>query len=395
MRTIIHLNVADFAAAVETVLDPRLSGRPLIVAAGASRVYDMNEAAYRMGVRKHMSIDTARRRCRDATVVLSRPDRYVRAMQEMVKRAAAFTPRVEPGDADGHLFLDVTGTGRLHGPALDVAWRLRRQTRSDLGIDPIWSVAPSKRVAKTATRLVKPSGEYVVAEGEEARFLADLPLDIVAGFEAEDIAKLRSLHLVRPRDIARLSGDVLEDVFGSRASYIRDVVLGIDASPVRGLDEVPAAIRLEKGFDPDTEDPQWVEGGLFSLVERAGAKIRRMGLSASMVSVRLTYADGGTIVRRFSCKPATAIDARLFEAARSALSLCWCRRIRIRHIVLTCSKLVFPSTQLPLFEDPLEARQSRLCAVIDTIRSRFGRGMLMTGRGMAEAVYTASCPALL
>ncbi len=58
-RAIIHLNVADFAVAVERTLDRRLEGRPVIIApAGAVRaaVYDMSEEAYRAGVRKGMPL---------------------------------------------------------------------------------------------------------------------------------------------------------------------------------------------------------------------------------------------------------------------------------------------------------------------------------------------------
>ena len=164
-RKIIHINVADFAVAVERVLDARLCRRPVIIAAeGAARsaVYDMSDEAFGAGVRKGMLLRRAKRRCPEAAVLLPRPHRYERAMKDLFRRALPFSPRVEPGERDGHLFLDATGTGRLFGPAVDVAWRLQRQVRSDMGLDPIWSVAPNKLTAKVATRLVKPTGEYVV-----------------------------------------------------------------------------------------------------------------------------------------------------------------------------------------------------------------------------------------
>ena len=82
-----------------------------------------------------------------------------------------YSPLIEHGEGDGHLFMDVTGTGRLFGPPVDVAWRLRRQAAADLRLAPIWAVAPNKLVAKVATRLVKPDGEYIVGAGEEVRQL--------------------------------------------------------------------------------------------------------------------------------------------------------------------------------------------------------------------------------
>ncbi len=100
--------------------------------------------------------------CRDAVILSLHPDRYERVMQALFKRALPYSPLVEMADGDGHLFVDATGTGRLFGPPMDVARRLCRKVRTDLGLDPIWSVAPNKLVAKIASRLVKPVGEYIV-----------------------------------------------------------------------------------------------------------------------------------------------------------------------------------------------------------------------------------------
>ena len=182
-RSIIHLNVADFAVAVERAVDCRLKDRPVIIAPeGGARtaVYDMSEEAYLAGIRKGMRLRRAICLCKDAEVLPPHPDRYERAMRSLLQRALPYSPLIEIGDADGHLFLDATGTCRLFGPPLDVAWRMRRQVKNDLGLDPIWSVASNKLVAKVATRLVKPDGECMVAAGEEKSFLAPLPVGLVS-----------------------------------------------------------------------------------------------------------------------------------------------------------------------------------------------------------------------
>ena len=213
-RAIIHLNVADFAVAVERVIDRRLRARPVIVAPPAtsrSVVYDMSEEAYRAGVRKGMPLRRAERRCRDAHLLAPNPYRYHLAMRELLRRAGAYSPLVEPGPGDGHLFVDATGTGRLFGPPADVAWRLRRQIRADLGLDPIWSVAANKLVAKVATRIVKPSGEYIVETGDEADFLAPLSLGLNPGIERRDRIRLQEFNLTRVHHAAALSYEQLRN----------------------------------------------------------------------------------------------------------------------------------------------------------------------------------------
>ena len=117
-RTIIHLNVADFAVAVERRVDCRLHGRPVVIAPGGARavVYDMSQEAYLAGIRKGMALSRARRRCPGALVLAPRIYRYEKAMQDLVRAAFPYSPLIEPGRADGHLFVDVTGTSRLFGP---------------------------------------------------------------------------------------------------------------------------------------------------------------------------------------------------------------------------------------------------------------------------------------
>jgi DNA polymerase-4 len=188
-RSIIHLNVADFAVAVERAVDQRLNQRPVIIAPeGAARaaVYDMSNEAYMAGIRKGMALRRAVRLCRDVQILPPHPDRYELAMRDVLKRALPYSPLIETGEDDGHLFMDATGTSRLFGPPMDVAWRLRRQIKTDLGLDPVWSVAPNKLVAKVATRLVKPDGEYIVAPGAEKALLAPLPVSLLPGIEHSD-----------------------------------------------------------------------------------------------------------------------------------------------------------------------------------------------------------------
>ena len=387
-RSIIHLNVADFAVAVERVVDRGLQDRPVIVAPlGSARavVYDMSEEAYQCGVQKHMPLRTAQRLCRDASVLPPHPDRYERAMQALFKQALPYSPLVEAGDVDGHLFVDTTGTGRLFGPPVDVAWRLRRQVKTDLGLDPIWSVAPNKLVAKVATRLVKPTGEYVVGAGEEAVFLAPLPLWLVPGIEREDMNRLREFIFSRVSQVMALSLEHLRVPFGNRARFLYETVRGIDPSPVLPVGRQRSVIISDHDFDEDTNERTLLEGALYGMVEHAGRRLRRQRRAARRVSVALDYSDGIRCVRQAAAKPATANDAVLFKAARQALNMARARRLRIRHMRLTCDRLVFPPAQMALFPEERQNRekQDRIVAAIDRVRSRFGRDMLHVGRTLA------------
>ena len=387
-RSIVHLNVADFAVAVERAVDHRLNERPVIIAPeGAARaaVYDMSNEAYMAGIRKGMALRRAVRLCKNVQILPPHPDRYELAMRDVLKRALPYSPLIETGEDDGHLFMDATGTSRLFGPPMDVAWRLRKQIKTDLGLDPIWSVAPNKLVAKAATRLVKPDGEYIVAAGEEESLLAPLPVNLVPGIEHNDQLRLREFNLTHAFQVSALSLEQLEIPFATRALSLYEAVRGIDPSPVLPVGQKPPKVIADHEFGNDTNNVHTLEGVLYGLVEQVGSRLRRRRRAARRIAIILDYSDGMRRARQVAARPATANDLTLFELARRTLQLAWVRRVRIRHMRLICDRLIFPPAQLELFAADQKANDNRsgLITAIDSIRHRFGNEALRLGRTLA------------
>lgn len=387
-RNVIHINVADFAVAVERAVDRCLRGRPVIVAPeGVARavVYDMSEEAFQTGVRKGMALRRAVRLCADVRILPPHPVRYQQAMQALIRQALPYSPLIETGEADGHLFVDVTGTGRLFGPPADVAWRLRRQARAELDLKPVWAVAPNKLVAKVATRLVKPDGEAIVRAGEEAAFLAPVPLHLVPGIERQDLVRLGDFNFRCAGQVADLSPEALQVPFGRRAPDLLEAVRGIDRSPVRALDQKSFRVALDHTFEEDVQAVPAVEGALYTLVEKAGHILRQRCLATRRAAVVLDFSDGRRCARQRAVRPATANDMALFEPVRAALHLAWQRRVRIRHLRLVCDRLAFPPAQQELFPAAAvrDRRRIRLVSALDDIRGRFGEDAIRLGRTLA------------
>ncbi len=384
-RSIVHLNIADFAVAVERRIEARLKDYPVIIAPAASAramVYDMSEEAFCAGVRKQMPLNQALRRCRDAVILPPHPDRYEQAMAEVFQQTLPYSPLIETGTADGHVFIDVTGTRRLFGPPVDVAWRMYHAIKKHLGFAPAWSVCPNKLVAKTATRLVKPVGEYIVGQGEESDFLAPLPLFLIPGIEKNDIFTFRSLNISCVSQAAALRLDQLRVVFGRRADFLFNILKGRDAAPVLPAGQKPLRVSANHVFATDTNDVQTVADQLYQLTETLGAELRALGRAARNLAMVLDYSDGVRRIRQIKVDPPSANDFFLFQCARSLLALAWTRRVRVRHIRLICEKPVFPPAQMDLFPDPVQQKQQTLISAMDRIRERYGREAICMGRSL-------------
>ena len=382
-RFILHLNVADFAVAVERVVDLCLRDKPVIVAplqAARAAVYDMSEEAYRDGVRKGMLLNRATRLCRTARVLPPRFELYRKAMVSFVDEARSYSPILEYGAEDGHLYLDITGTHRLFGTPPDVGWRLHRRIRSKLEIDPIWSLAGSKLVSKIGSRLVKPVGEYIVADGEEQRFLAPLPLHLLPGLSSTEKQRLGQFNIVRIGELAALSRMQLEGVFGRRGETLFELSRGIDDSAVRPEEARPPRVVREYLFDNDCADRTVLKGVVGALAAQLGMELRATRMQARRLGLQLDYTDGTTVSRQASVGTGTAADDLLQRLALTALERGLTRRTRVRSCRLIGDRLQARSPQLNLFNTPATSRKKEhLLAAMDRIRQRFGQQSIRMG----------------
>lgn len=383
-RFILHFNVADFAVAVERVCDTLLRRRPLIIAplqAARAVVYDMSEEAFQNGVRKGMPLFQAKKRCPEAVVLPPRVELYQRAMGDCRKRVTRFSPLIEHGIADGHLFVDVTGTHRLFGPPPDIGWQVRKEVCKDLGVNPIWTLSPSKLVAKVASRLVKPVGECIVAAGEEEEFLAPLPVSLLPGVHPREMRRMQELNIFKIGQLAGFSRQDLIIPFGSRGDFFYETSRGIDRQDVVCGVRQTAVISHEHHFGDDTNDRRQVQQVIGELAAMAGRELRCNGQEARRVGVAIAYSDGSIITRQASRRIGSSSDFVLRDMALLALQRAWSRRTRLRSCRLICDRMHRRSPQLPLFSMNQEHKErQKILGAMDTIRHRFGETTIHLGR---------------
>lgn len=380
-RSIIHLNVTDFAVAVERVCDKSLASVPLIVAprqAARGVVYDMSEEAYQDGVEKGMSLSLARRYCPAAHILDPRVSLYRKAMTALVKEVASYTPLVEQGEEDGHLFMDVTGTHRLHGPPPDIAWRLRKRVVKSLSLDPAWSLGTNKLVAKVASRVVRPFGEMIVGAGEEHAFLEPLALALLPGLHTAERKVMADFNLLTIGDLARLSRQQLLVPFQKRGGYLYDASRGRDITPVAAGVDRSLQMTREHVFAEDTQKAQELETVLTGFVHELGRCLRKKKILARRVVVSLSYSDGRSVSRQALDVNGTNNDFALRKLTLTALARSWKRRIRVRSCALSCDRFLPRSPQQSLFtmQAVQEVQQEKLLAAMDAVADRFGHNSL-------------------
>lgn len=264
-----------------------------------------------------------------------------------------------------------------------MVWRIRRDASRELGLDPIWTLAPNKLLAKASSRVAKPDGECVVPAGQEEDFLRPLAIHLLPGLELADLMTLRELNIRLVGQAALWGPEHLEALFGRRGGYLHSLLHGIDHSPVLSVEAQPSRLKADHVFPEDTNDARRVDKALFALSERLGAELRRLGRAARRLTLSLGYSDGLRLTRSRVHAEGTANDFLLFDLARAALAAAWTRRVRLRHLRLACDRLGPPPVQMELCFSERErkaAHRDSLMTALDQIRQRLGEGKIQVGR---------------
>jgi DNA polymerase-4 len=380
LKQIIHIDVAAFAVAVERVREPRLAGRPVLIAPQAPRalVLALSDEARSAGVRRGMLAEGAVRLCRDAVVLAPDEPLYTRAATAVREILSRFTPLVEPvGYA--RTFLDVTGTGRLFGSATDVAARLQREIRGRLRLPASAGVAVNKLVSRVAADESLPTGLIEVHPGDEAPFLAPLPVRRLPGIGRGVSRELEDLNIRIVRQLAAVSVGHLTLAFGRMGIVLHERALGIDPTPVLPP-ERDSAIVEEARLAEDTVETARLVLALREMVERGAWRLRRRGERSGRLDLAVRYADDRTAAGRLRLAEASALDGTLLREAAALLERVRRRRVRVRGMTLRFAAIERGPRQMRLFDEEPMRREEALAAAIDRLRARGCWGSRETSR---------------
>src|SRR5438552_10495134 len=132
---ILHVDLDAFYASVETLKDPSLAGKPVVVGGTGNRgvVMSASYEARSFGITSAMPSVRARRLAPHAVFVPPDFESYRAYSNRFREILLAHTPLAETIALD-EAFLDVGGAVRLFGPPEAVGRRIRRTVQGELGL---------------------------------------------------------------------------------------------------------------------------------------------------------------------------------------------------------------------------------------------------------------------
>jgi len=369
-ETILHADLDSFYASVEQRDDPRLKGRPVIVGGGV--VLAASYEAKARGVYTPMGGRLARRLCPEAVVVPPRMSAYSGASKAVYRIFEDMSPLVEGVSID-EAFLDVRGLEHIWGTPIEIAAKLRRRVREEVGLPITVGVARTKFLAKVASGVAKPDGLLLVPRERELAFLHPLPIEALWGVGRVTAAKLRAWGVRTVGEVAALGEPLLVDMLGRAAGrHLQALAQNRDPRPVRP-GRRRGSIGSQSALGRSRRSPEAVDAALVAIVDRVTRRMRIAGRVGRTVVLRLRFGDFSRATRSHTLPEATAHTETVLATAQGLLAtaLPTIERRGITLVGISVANLENDgAVQLPL---PYDRRAGwALDAALDEVRARFG-----------------------
>ncbi|MEZ9364173.1 DNA polymerase IV [Vibrio sp. 10N.286.49.E11] len=295
VRKIIHVDMDCFYAAVEMRDNPAYRNRPLAVGGHEKQrgvLSTCNYEARKFGVRSAMPTGKALQLCPNLLVVPGRMSVYVEISKKIREIFSRYTSIIEPLSLD-EAFLDVTDSKRCHGSATLIAESIRRDIWNELNLTASAGIAPIKFLAKVASDLNKPNGQFVIPPQDVQSVIDELPLEKISGVGKVSIEKLHQAGFFTCKDIKESDYRDLLLKFGRQGASLWKRSHGIDDREVI-IERERKSVGVERTFTQNistyAECWQVIEDKLFPELE---TRLEKASPSKAIIKqgIKLKFAD--------------------------------------------------------------------------------------------------------
>jgi len=378
--SILHVDMDAFFVSVELLKRPELRGKPVVVGGRPDQRGVVSAASYearKFGIHSAMPLRTAAKLCPHAVFLDGHHEKYGEWSDRVATILAKFSPIVEMVSID-EAYLDLGGTEKLHGPPLAAAHKLLRMVTSETSLPCSAGLASTRLVAKVASDQAKPKGLLWVPAGQEAQFLAPLPVRKIPGIGEVTERALRALGIEYVHQLGEVELGKLEKIFGQWGTALYRKARGGDSYEFV-LDAEPKSISHNHTFGEDTDDTTVLESMLSHLSQKACKRLREAKLSARTLTLTIRYAGFDTYTRAKTPPDPVQFDADAFAHFLALLREHRNCSRKVRLLGVAFSGLTHGEEQLDLLDSQRRAKLEKLSKAADSLRDRFGFAKVQFG----------------
>ena len=382
---ILHVDMNNFYASVETLYAPQYRDVPMAVAGDKESRHGIilakNMLAKEKGVQTAEPIWQAMRKCPGLQLVPPHHDRYAKFSALAKKIYCRYTDRVEAFSLD-ECWLDVYGSERLFGTGREIAEDIRRRVKEELGLTVSIGVSFNKIFAKLGSDYKKPDATTVISRENFKQIVWPLPVTdlLFVGKAAAKVLKPYGVTTIGA--LAAFDRGALVELLGKQGGQLWEYANGLENSPVSpaGTYTVPKSVGNGETFPRNLVRRDEIARGVAELADEVAVRLRQCGMKATTLQLTIRDPKFKDICRQRPLDCPTNTARELSQTAMDILAQCWKSGAPIRAITLTAHNLIpeeDASEQLGFFQDARPERRERvekLERTMDAIRSKYGRG---------------------
>jgi DNA polymerase-4 len=388
-RKIIHVDLDAFYCAVEELRDPTLVGKAFAVGGKPNQrgvVSSCSYAARMYGVRSAMPTAKAIQLCPQLQLIRGHYRLYARNSRQVMALLHNYSHLVEQISID-EAFLDVTNNPESRG---SIAHAIQSNVNEELHLPCSLGVSTNKLVAKIATDVgkavvqtnVSPNAIQIVPPGEEAAFLAPLPVEMLWGVGPKTAAQLANMNVLKIGDISGIPERTLVERFGKIGHSLYRRSQGIDNRDIVTT-HIAKSISKETTFAHDLKDESKLIKHLEKLSERVCRRLQKQHLAGTTVKLKLRWADFTTLSRQTTTEQPTNQFEDVFNFSKNLFYENWLPEKPVRLLGVGVSGLGPPIRQLSLWESEsvlsrLE-KERKLRLAMFSLREKFGDRIIYWG----------------
>ncbi len=287
-RVILHMDGDAFFVAVEVAKNPKLKGLPVVTGQERGIVSALSYEAKALGVTRGMPIYTLKKKFPQVIVMSGDYISYMRYSKAMFDIVRRYADDVEEYSID-ECFAELTGLDKpLKMSYQEIAERIQQEIMEELAVSVTIGLAPTKVLAKVASKWIKPRGLTVITRGTLGEYLTTFPIEKVWGIGTRTAYSLKQQSVETAQDFINKSRLWVRQSYSSNYDVIWNELQGVSVMQINPvLKSKYASMQRSRTFRPSTSDTSFLLAQLSKHVEEACAKARKYNLSPKKLSLYL------------------------------------------------------------------------------------------------------------
>ena len=375
-RVIFHMDGDAFFVGVEVAKNPKLKGLPVVTGEERGIASAFSYEAKALGITRGMPIFRIKKDFPQVIVLSGDYKSYAKYSSMMFDIVRRYADDVEEYSID-ECFAELTGLDKpLKMSYLQIAERIKKEVNEELGLSITIGLAPTKVLAKVASKWVKPNGLTVITKYTAQEFLSKFAIEKIWGIGPRTVDKLKRLGVHTAGDFANKDLEWIHNTLPKPYESIwrelhSEVVMELDTKQKTEYD----SIQKTRTFHPSTNDKEFLLSQLSKNIEDACAKARHYALIPKKISIFLKDQNFQFTTKLILLSSPTNAPETLIDLASEQLDLMHKKAVMYRTTGVTLLDLTsHVSTQGDLFGET--DRASKFEAVhkqLDLLENKFGK----------------------